>query len=91
MVGDADDYDGGGDACRTMIGELSPQDSAHVSLRVFPQATHIFDSFTAPYQFNDPGANRRQGGVIHVRPNPEARQQAREDMVSFFRTALEPK
>lgn len=91
MVGDADDYDGGGDACRTMVGELAPQDNAHVSLRVFPGATHIFDSFTAPYQFNDPGANRRQGGVIHVRPDPEARQQAREDMVSFFRTTLEPK
>jgi len=91
MVGSADDYDGGGDACRTMIGELSPPDAAHVSLRVFPGATHIFDSFTAPYQFDDPGANRRQGGVIHVRPDPEARQQARDEMVSFFRAALEAK
>lgn len=91
MVGSADDYDGGGDACRTMIGELSLQDGAHFSLRVFPGATHIFDSFTAPYQFNDPGANRRHGGVIHVRPDPEARQQARDDMVSFFRAALEAK
>ena len=91
MVGSADDYDGGGDACRTMISELSPQDRAHVSLRVFQGATHIFDSFTAPYQFNDPGANRRQGGVIHVRPDPEARQAARDEMVSFFRAALEKK
>jgi uncharacterized protein len=74
-----------------MIGELSPQDRAHVSLRVFPGATHIFDSFTAPYQFPNPGANRRQGGVIHVRPDPEARQQARNDMVTFFRAALEAK
>ena len=91
MVGSADDYDGGGDACRAMIGELSPPDAAHLSLRVFPGATHIFDTFTAPYEFPDPGANRRQGGVIHVRPDPEARQQARDDMVSFFRTALEVK
>jgi dienelactone hydrolase len=90
MVGDADDYDGCGDACREMISELSPLDRDHLSLRVFPGATDIFDSFTAPYQFNDPGANRRQGGVIHVRPDPEARQEARDDMVSFFRTALEP-
>ena len=91
MVGDADDYDGGGDACHAMIGELPPQDAAHVSLRVFPGATHIFDSFTAPYEFSDPGANRRHGGVIHVRPDPEARRQARDDMVAFFRTALEAK
>jgi uncharacterized protein len=91
MVGSADDYDGGGDACRTMISELSPQDATHVSLRIFQGATHIFDSFTAPYQFNDPGADRRQGGVIHVRPDPEARQSARDEMVSFFCAALEGK
>jgi hypothetical protein len=72
-----------------MISELSPLDRAHLSLRVFPGVTHIFDSFTDPYQFNDPGANRRQGGVIHVRPDPEARRHARDDMVSFFRMALE--
>ena len=64
MVGSADDYDGGGNACRTMISELSSQDETHVSLLAFPGATHIFDSFTAPRQFDDPGANPRQGGVI---------------------------
>lgn len=84
MVGSDDDYDGGGNACRTMIPELSPPDAAHLSLRVFPGATHIFDTFTTPYEFPDPGANRRQGSVIHVRPDPETRQQARDDMVSFF-------
>jgi len=60
-------------------------------LRVFPGATHIFDSFAGAYEFNDPGANRRKGGVIHVRPDPEARQQARDDLVSFFTTAFAPK
>jgi hypothetical protein len=91
MVGSADKYGGGGDVCRTMISELSPQDAAHASLRVFQGATHIFDSFTAPYQFNHPGANRRQGGVIHVRPDPESHQSARDEMVSFIRAALEGK
>jgi len=90
MVGSADDYDGGGNACRDMISGLSPRDAAHVSLRVFPGATHIFDSFAPPYEFDDPGANRRHGGVIHVRPDPEARQQARDDLVSFFSAALKP-
>jgi uncharacterized protein len=90
MVGDADDYDGGGDACRQLLSELAPSDAAHVSLRVFPSATHIFDSFAGAYQFDDPGANRRQGGVIHVRPDPEARQQARDDLVAFFTSALRP-
>jgi dienelactone hydrolase len=91
MVGDADDYDEGGDACRQLLTELAPGDAAHVSLRVFPGATHIFDSFAGPYQFDDPGANRRHGGIIHVRPDPEAREQARDDLVAFFSAALESK
>jgi dienelactone hydrolase len=88
MVGGADDYDGGGAACEQLLQELPPTDAAHVSVRVFPGATHIFDSFAGAYQFDDPGANRRQGGVIHVRPDPEARQQARDDLVAFFTKAL---
>jgi dienelactone hydrolase len=88
MVGDADDYDGGGDACRQLMTELAPADASHVSVRVFPGATHIFDSFTEPYEFYDPRANRRKGGAVHVRPDPEARRQARDDLVAFFTAAL---
>ncbi len=90
MVGDADDYDGGGEACKELVSELAPQDAAHISVRVFPGATHIFDSFAAAYEFNDPGANRRKGGVIHVRPDPQARKQARDDLVAFFVAAFAP-
>jgi len=88
MVGSADDYDGGGDACKQLLSELAPQDAAHVSLRVFPGATHIFDSFSGAYEFPDPGANRRKGGVIHVQPDPEAREQARDEMTEFFVAAF---
>ncbi len=88
MVGDADDYYGGGDACKQLLSELAPADAAHVSLRVFPGATHIFDTFAGVYEFSDPGANRRHGGTIHVRPNPEATQQARDDLVAFFTAAF---
>lgn len=88
MVGSADDYDGGGAACEELVHELAPRDAAHMSLRVFPGATHIFDSFAGSYEFNDPGANRRHGGVIHVRPDPVAREQARDDLTEFFTSAL---
>jgi dienelactone hydrolase len=91
MAGSADAYDGGGDACQQLLRELPPKDAARVSLRVFPGVTHIFDSFTDPYEFNDPGANRRHGGVIHVRADPQARQAARDDMVTFFSEALKSK
>jgi uncharacterized protein len=88
MVGSADDYDGGGDACGQLLTELPAQDAAHVSLRVFPGATHIFDSFVKAYEFPDPAANRRKGGIIHVRADPEAREQARNDMTQFFVAAF---
>ncbi len=91
MVGDADDYDGGGDACKLLTTELAPTDASHISVRVFPGATHIFDSFTAPYEFQDTRSNRRNGGTVHVRPDPEARGQARDDLVVFFKAALLPK
>ena len=61
MVGDADDYDGGGGACQQLKTELAAADAAHISVRVFPGATHIFDTFTEPYEFNDPRSNRRKG------------------------------
>jgi dienelactone hydrolase len=88
MVGSADVYDGGGDACKQLLSELSPTDAAHVSLRVVPGATHIFDSLAGAYEFPDPAANRRKAGVIHMRPDPEAREQARDDMTQFFVAAF---
>jgi dienelactone hydrolase len=91
MVGDADDYDGGGGACKELLGALTPPDATHISLRIFPGATHIFDTFAGAYEFSDPGANRRNGGVIHVRPDTEAREQARDDLVAFFSTTLTKK
>jgi dienelactone hydrolase len=88
MVGSADDYDGGSDACKQLLSELSPVDAAHVSLRIFPGATHIFDIFAGAYEFSDPAANRRQGGIIHVTPYPETREQARGEMTQFFVVAF---
>ncbi|MGF6917980.1 dienelactone hydrolase family protein [Paraburkholderia sp. 40] len=88
FVGTADDYDGGAAACQALLHSLAPADAAHVSLRAFPGATHEFDVFDGRREFNDPGANRRKGGVIHVQPDPEARQQARDDLVQFFTTAF---
>ncbi|MEA2732009.1 MAG: uncharacterized protein QOF70_6484 [Acetobacteraceae bacterium] len=89
-VGDADDYDGGGDACKQLLSELALRDAEHVSLRVLPGATHIFDSFTEAYEFPDPGANRQKGGIVHVRPDSEACEQARDDMTRFFIAAFKP-
>jgi uncharacterized protein len=90
MIGSADDYDGSGEACEALGQELAPKDAAHISVRVFPGATHIFDSFSGSYEFSDPGANRRKGGIVHVRPDPKARQEARDDLTQFFSATLKP-
>lgn len=92
LVGSQDDYDGGADACKALLRDLSPRDAAHVSLRVFEGATHLFDAFEGgAYEYNDSTSHRRQGGAVRVQPNPEARQQARDDLVQFFETALKQK
>jgi uncharacterized protein len=88
FVGDKDDYDGGAAACEALLRDLSVHDAPHVSLRVFAGATHEFDVFDGPREFNDPAANRRQGGVIRVQPDVQARQQARDDLTQFFAAAL---
>jgi hypothetical protein len=43
-----------------------------------------------PYEFQDPGANRQKGGIVHVRPDSEACEQARDDMTRFFIAAFKP-
>jgi dienelactone hydrolase len=88
LVGTADDYHGGASACEALLHELAPNDAAHLSLRTFEGATHEFDVFDGPRDFHDPGANRRHGGTIHVRPDPQARQAARNDFVGFFAAAF---
>ncbi|MEX3853149.1 dienelactone hydrolase family protein [Paraburkholderia sp. BR10923] len=88
FVGTADDYDGGDAACQDLLHSLPPKDAMHLSIRSFPGATHEFDVFDGPREFNDPGANRRHGGTIRVRPDPQARQQARDDLVQFFTNAF---
>jgi dienelactone hydrolase len=88
LVGTEDDYDGGADACEALLRELAPGDAAHLSLRVFRGTTHLFDIFEGDYEYEDPGSHRRRGGRVRVRVNPEARQQARDDLVQFFANAF---
>jgi dienelactone hydrolase len=88
FVGTADDYDGGDASCEDLLSSLSPSDAAHLSIRAFPGATHEFDVFDGERDFNDPRANRRHGGTVHVRQDPQAREEARDDLVQFFTKAF---
>ena len=89
LVGSEDDYDDGPGACEDLVRQLAPSDSRHVSLKVLAGATHIFDSLEGSYEFPDAASHRRKGGTVHVRANPAARDEARDDLVRFFTGALE--
>ena len=88
FIGTSDDYDGRADVCEDLLRSLSPSDAAHNSIRPILCATHEFDTFDGEREFNDPRANRRHGEIVHVRPDPQAREQSRDDPVRFFSTAL---
>jgi dienelactone hydrolase len=88
FVGSEDDYDDGPGACEDLLRQLAPDDSRHVSVKVLAGATHIFDSLEGSYEFPDPASHRRKGGIVHVRANPVAREEARDDLVRFFTAAL---
>jgi len=91
LVGSKDDYEGHADSCETLVRDLPPRDAAHLSVRVFQGATHLFDSFDGSREYQDPAAHARKGGVIHVQPDPQVRQQARDDVVQFFEAAFKLK
>jgi len=91
LVGSKDDYEDRPDSCETLVRDLSPRDATHLSVRVFPGATHLFDSFDGSREYQDPAAHARKGGVIHVQPDAQVRQQARDDVVQFFETAFKLK
>lgn len=91
LIGSKDDYDDGATACKALVAALAPRDAAHLSLRVFPGATHLFDSFEGAHQYEDPASHRRHGGTVRVQPDPNARRRARDDLVRFFSAALNSK
>jgi dienelactone hydrolase len=88
FVGTEDDLDDGQGACQELIASLRAADATQVSLRTFADATHAFDGFDGSAEVKDPLAHRGKGGNMRIRPNPEAREQARADLVHFFATAL---
>jgi dienelactone hydrolase len=91
LIGSEDDYDDGPGPCEDLLRQLAPSDSRHVSLKVLGGATHIFDSLEGSYEFDDSASHRRKGGTVHVRANPAAREEARDDLVRFFTSTLEEK
>ena len=88
LIGAADQLDDGSGPCEALAHDLAPADAKHLSVHVFANATHAFDGFDGPADQNNPSTHRGQGGINHIEPNPQAREEARKDVVAFFTSAL---
>ena len=83
QVGAKDDYDNEGDCAK--LNEAFP--SAPLRVVVIDNATHGFDGVNSS-SFYDPLAKDGAGGNIQITPNQLAANQARENVVKFFKESL---
>ena len=88
QAGTADAYDSP-DSCRSLLDNLSREDGAHVSLTVYPGATHGWDRLEPALQITDPYAHQGQGGAVDLVPSPESARESRQALVTFFQRAFE--
>ncbi len=88
IVGEQDDYDDGAGPCRDLVASLAPDERARTRAIAYPAAGHAFDGFAPSYAHVDAMAHRGRGGTVHVATDVGARLRARDDVVTFFRTAL---
>lgn len=83
QAGSKDDYDNEGDCAK--LNDAFP--SAPLRVIVIDGATHGFDGSTS-MSFYDPLAKDGRGGNIQITPNQLATNQARENVVKFFKETL---
>ncbi|MBM7118758.1 dienelactone hydrolase family protein [Archangium primigenium] len=88
QAGTADAYDAP-DSCRTLIDSLGRSDNAHVSLAVYPGATHGWDRLQPAARITDPYSHRGEGGEVDLVPSPESALESRKALVLFFQRAFE--
>jgi dienelactone hydrolase len=83
QAGAKDDYDNEGDCAK--LNEAFP--SAPLRVVMIDNATHGFDGAISA-SFYDPLAKDGAGGNIQITPNQTAANQARENVVKFFKETL---
>ncbi len=81
--GDLDNYDAP-DSCQKLLDSLPEASRTLVRLKMYPGATHGFDSADPERVFRDPFANLGKGGEVRVTPNPAVAVVVREATAKFF-------
>jgi dienelactone hydrolase len=87
FVGDRDDYDAP-DACQQLVDKLPPASKSVVTLTVYPDAYHGWDSRTGSANFFDPNAALGKGGRVRFFPDGKLAERSRREVVEFFTQAF---
>ncbi len=89
-MGTRDDYELGERPCDPLVAMWPEAARSSTTVRYVADATHAFDSQTGPRQFYEPGAQAGRGATIVVPPSPKDAEEARQAIVEFFVSPLEP-
>ncbi len=89
QAGAADQYDDP-DSCQKLVDSLSAADRPHLSLTVYPEATHGWDRLEPAIQVTDPYSHTGKGGLVDIAPSPETARTSRRAVVDFFKKAFAP-
>ena len=87
FVGDRDDYDAP-DSCQQLVERLPPASKSVVTLTVYPDAYHGWDSRTGSANFFDPNAAQGKGGRVRFFPDGKLAERSRREAVEFFAQAF---
>lgn len=89
LAAEKDAYDAP-DSCQKFIAALPEDKRSHVTLTMYPNATHGWDG-TEDKSYNDPAANQGRGAYVQHSRNPAVAAQSLEFSQQFFSKALAEK
>ncbi len=89
LAGELDDYDAP-DTCPQLLASLAEEDRRHVSVTVYPGATHGWNvQGDIKAVIEDPFSHLGQGGEVRFYANPEIAERSRKAAEDFFRAVFE--
>jgi dienelactone hydrolase len=87
LTGEKDDYDSPS-SCLRWKNSLSKSEQSSISIHVYPDAYHGFNSIAARKVVNDPFSHQGKGGEVIMQENITARINADSEVIRFFNRNL---
>lgn len=89
-IGTRDDYEEAERSCDALVAMWPAAAREHATVRYVEGATHGFDTQKQARQYYDKSARGGRGGTVNMIPSPKDAEAARQAIVSFFVTNLNP-